>query len=51
LGITDIKLTFEVDTDADSEKIARMVQMAERYCVIAQTLHHPPKITIDHRIV
>lgn len=51
VGITDIKLTFEVDTDAEPDKIARMVQMAERYCVIAQTLTHPPKITVDHRIV
>ena len=48
VGITDISLKFEIDSDADPEKIARMVQMAERYCVIAQTLTHPPKITVSH---
>jgi len=50
VGITDIKLTFEIDSDAEPDKIARMVQMAERYCVIAQTLAHPPKITVAHTL-
>ena len=51
VGITDISLKFEIDSDAEPDKIARMVQMAERYCVIAQTLTHPPKITVSHSIV
>ena len=50
VGITDISLKFEIDSDAEPDKIARMVQMAERYCVIAQTLSHPPKITVSHSI-
>jgi uncharacterized OsmC-like protein len=50
VGITEISLRFEVDSDAEPEKIARMVQMAERYCVIAQTLAHPPRITVSHAI-
>ncbi|MSP05841.1 MAG: OsmC family peroxiredoxin [Acetobacteraceae bacterium] len=50
VGITDISLKFEIDSDAEPDKIARMVQMAERYCVIAQTLTHPPKITVSHSI-
>jgi len=50
VGITDIALKFEIDSDAEPDKIARMVQMAERYCVIAQTLTHPPKITVSHSI-
>jgi len=50
VGITDIALKFEIDSDAEPDKIARMVQMAERYCVIAQTLQHPPKITMSHSV-
>lgn len=50
VGITDIKLTFQIDSDAEPDKIARMVQMAERYCVIAQTLQHPPKVTVAHTL-
>ena len=50
IGLTEIALRFEVDSDAPPEKIAKMVEMAERYCVIAQTLQHPPKITVSHAV-
>jgi uncharacterized OsmC-like protein len=49
VGITDIRLIFEIDSDAEPEKIERMIQLAERYCVIAQTLNHPPKLSFSHR--
>lgn len=48
IGLTEVALTFEIDTDAPADKIAKMVEMAERYCVIAQTLKAPPKITVSH---
>ena len=51
VGLTDIALTFELDTDAEPAKIARLVESAERFCVIAQTLRNPPRLTIEHRIV
>jgi uncharacterized OsmC-like protein len=46
VGLTDITLTFEIDSDADRPKLERMIQTAERYCVILQTLRAPPKITV-----
>jgi len=49
VGITDIKLIFEIDSDAEAEKIDKMIQLVERYCVIAQTLSHPPKLSFSHR--
>lgn len=49
VGITDIKLRFEIDSDAETEKIERMIQLVERYCVIAQTLIHPPKLSFSHQ--
>ena len=51
VGLTDITLRFEVESDAPPEKIAKMIEMAERYCVIAQTLQHPPKLTFSHAII
>lgn len=48
VGITEIKLTFAIDSDAEAEKIERMIQLVERYCVIAQTLVHPPKLSFSH---
>jgi len=46
IGLTDITLTFELDTDADAAKQQRLVEMAERYCVIFQTLKSPPKLAV-----
>ena len=50
IGLTDIALTFELDTDADPATRARLVEMSERYCVIYQTLRTPPQLSATHRI-
>lgn len=44
VGLTDITLKFEIDSDADRPKLERLIQATERYCVILQTLKAPPKI-------
>jgi uncharacterized OsmC-like protein len=46
VGLTEVKLTFDVDCDADAAKLERMVQTTERYCVILQTLKTPPKLSV-----
>ncbi len=45
IGLTDIALTFTLDTDADEKTRTRLVELTERYCVILQTLKTPPAIT------
>ncbi len=45
IGLTDIALQFEIDTDADADKLRRLIDTTERYCVILQTLKNPPSIT------
>jgi uncharacterized OsmC-like protein len=47
VGLTDITVRFEVDCDADRAKLEKMVQTAERYCVILQTLKTPPRISME----
>src|SRR5205807_7683478 len=42
VGLTNIALTFELDTDADAATVQRLVEMSERFCVIYQTLHAAP---------
>jgi uncharacterized OsmC-like protein len=37
VGLTDIALRFELDTDADAATVQRLVEMGERFCVIYQT--------------
>jgi uncharacterized OsmC-like protein len=50
VGLTDIALRFELETDADAATVQRLVEMSERFCVIYQTLRTPPRLSITHRI-
>jgi uncharacterized OsmC-like protein len=45
IGLTDIALTFALDTDADEKTRTKLVELTERFCVILQTLKNPPAIT------
>ncbi|MBT5018476.1 OsmC family protein [bacterium] len=38
VGFTAIRLRFEFESPAEDEKLAKAVQLAERYCVVAQSL-------------
>jgi uncharacterized OsmC-like protein len=46
VAVTEVSLHFEIDCDAAPEKLARMVETTERYCVVLQTLRNPPQITV-----
>lgn len=38
VGFTAIRLSFVLDTDTDDEKLHKLLQLTERYCVVYQTL-------------
>jgi len=38
VGFSEIRLSFELDTDADEEQLATLKKLTERYCVVYQTL-------------
>jgi uncharacterized OsmC-like protein len=38
VGFTAIRLRFDLTSDAPEEKVAKLLQLTERYCVVAQTL-------------
>jgi uncharacterized OsmC-like protein len=46
VGLTDVTITFRFATDAEDAIADRLVQLAERYCVVAQTLMSPPPVTV-----
>src|SRR5689334_16372267 len=46
VGFRDIRLFFELDTDAGDEQLDRLLSLTERYCVVLQTLRHPPGLTV-----
>jgi uncharacterized OsmC-like protein len=45
VGFRDIRLSFELDTDADPERLEKLLELTERYCVVLQSLLHTPLIT------
>lgn len=47
VGFTDIRLRFELDTEASDEQLATLYKLTERYCVVFQTLNNAPPITLD----
>ncbi len=49
VGFREIRLRFELDTEASQEQLATLLRLTERYCVVYQTLLSPPKITVSLR--
>jgi uncharacterized OsmC-like protein len=51
VGFKQIRLNFDLDTDASEEQIATLVRLTECYCVVYQTLTHPGDISVLHRVI
>jgi uncharacterized OsmC-like protein len=47
VGFKTIRLTFELDTDADREQLQTLMTLTERYCVVLQTLTHSPEFSVS----
>jgi uncharacterized OsmC-like protein len=47
VGFKDIRLSFELDTDADDEQLATLLKLTERYCVVLQTLAVSPALETE----
>ena len=46
VGFQNIRLHFNLDTDASEEQLATLLRLTERYCVVYQTLAHPPALAV-----
>ena len=45
VGFAEIRLTFQLDTNATEEQLATLLKLTERYCVVLQTLRSAPRIS------
>jgi len=45
VGFTDIRLIFDLDTDASDDDLATLLRLTERYCVVLQTLAGSPRLS------
>jgi uncharacterized OsmC-like protein len=47
VGFSQIRLRFELDTDAPQEKLDSLLKLTERYCVVYQTLRSSPPVQLE----
>ena len=46
VGFAQVRLRFEVDTDAPQEKLDQLLKLTERYCVVYQTIKSGPPVEV-----
>lgn len=46
VGVTGIEVSVDLDTDADDAQVAKLLELTERYCVVAQTLSAPAPVRV-----
>ena len=51
VGFRDIRLRFDLDTDADAEQLATLIRLTERYCVVFQTIQNKPALNVSYNVV
>jgi uncharacterized OsmC-like protein len=51
VGFKEVRLRLDLDTDASEEQLTALIRLTERYCVVFQTLSHPAKISVLHRVI
>jgi uncharacterized OsmC-like protein len=46
VGFREIRLRFDLDTDAPADKLDQLLKLTERYCVVYQTIAKGPPVDI-----
>lgn len=46
VGFKKITMKVELDSDADEDKLKKLVELTERYCVVFQTLQNSPEMDV-----
>ena len=46
VGFAQIRLSFDLDTDAPADKLDQLLKLTERYCVVYQTIKSGPPVEI-----
>jgi uncharacterized OsmC-like protein len=51
VGFRQIRLSFDLDTDASEEQMASLEKLTERYCVVYQTLCNGVKVDTTYQVL
>jgi uncharacterized OsmC-like protein len=47
VGFREIRMRFELDTDASPDQKKKLIELTERYCVVLQTLRQQPPVKVS----
>ena len=47
VGFSDVRLRFDLDTDATPYQRDKLIELTERYCVVYQTLRRSPRLSLE----
>jgi uncharacterized OsmC-like protein len=49
VGFLNLTLRFAIECDAAEDKVKKLIELTERYCVVLQTLVRPPRVEVSMR--
>ena len=49
VGLSPIRLHFDLDTDATPDELATLQRLTERYCVVLRTIRDAPEVSVTCR--
>ena len=47
VGFREIRLRFDVDTEASEAQLRKLIELTERYCVVLQTIRNSPPVEVS----
>jgi uncharacterized OsmC-like protein len=47
VGFAEIRLRFQIESDASDDELAALLEKTERYCVVLQTLAGSPRLSVS----
>ena len=47
VGFKEIRLSFDIDADADAAQLDQLAELTDKYCVVFQTLQSSPKTSVS----
>jgi uncharacterized OsmC-like protein len=47
VGFREIRVKFDLDSDASDEQLKKLIELTERYCVVMQTIRGAPPVIVS----
>ena len=47
VGFKEIRLRFDIDSEASQEQLDQLIELTDRYCVVFQTIQNSPRTSVE----